>query len=188
MLAAEQIARALTRHKADVTVMVPHYAMSGGTLIALAADHILMAPSAVLGPVDPQIGRFPAASIVRATEEKKVDEVDDETLIMADLARKAQRQVRETVKDLLTSNNYSGEDAERLAEELSAGKWTHDFPIRVELAQQMGLRVSTDLPDDVRRMMQLYPQPRGRRPSVEYIPLPYAPQDLDRREKRSMRQ
>jgi len=37
VLAAEQIARALIRHSAQVTVFVPHYAMSGGTLIALAA-------------------------------------------------------------------------------------------------------------------------------------------------------
>ena len=33
-----QIARALRRHKGKVTVFVPHYAMSGGTLIALAAS------------------------------------------------------------------------------------------------------------------------------------------------------
>ena len=29
----------------------------------------------------------------------------------------------------------------------------------------MGLKVSTDLSDEVRKLMQLYPQPRGRRPS-----------------------
>src|SRR6202035_3332015 len=38
VLAALQIARGLWNHKAKVTVFVPHYAMSGGTLIALAAD------------------------------------------------------------------------------------------------------------------------------------------------------
>jgi len=43
-----------------VTVFVPHYAMSGGTLIALTADEIVMDPNAVLGPVDPQIGNMPA--------------------------------------------------------------------------------------------------------------------------------
>src|SRR5512142_3264907 len=40
VLAAEQIARALCKHPAKVTVFVPHYAMSGGTLIALSADEI----------------------------------------------------------------------------------------------------------------------------------------------------
>src|SRR3989442_9878715 len=59
VLAAEQIAKALVEHKGKVTVFVPHYAMSGGTLIALTADEGVMDPNAVLGPVDPQIGGFP---------------------------------------------------------------------------------------------------------------------------------
>lgn len=53
VLASLQIARAVRNHKGKVTVFVPHYAMSGGTLIALAADEIVMSPHAVLGPVDP---------------------------------------------------------------------------------------------------------------------------------------
>ncbi len=60
VLAATQIARALKEHPAETRVIVPHYAMSGGTLIALAADKIIMDPNAVLGPVDPQLGQYPA--------------------------------------------------------------------------------------------------------------------------------
>jgi hypothetical protein len=56
---------------------------------------------------------------------------------------------------------------------LSEGRWTHDFPIDAEYARTLGLPGSTDLPDEVRLLMRLYPQPRGRRPSVEYIPTPY---------------
>ena len=56
---SEQIARAVSKHKGRVTVFVPHYAMSGGTLIALAADEIVMCKHAVLGPVDPQLGQHP---------------------------------------------------------------------------------------------------------------------------------
>lgn len=175
VLAAEQIARALSRHRAEVTVMIPHYAMSGGTLIALAADRILMAPSAVLGPVDPQVGQFPAASILAAVEAKDPNEVDDQTLILADLARKARRQVHELVYELLTGNGIPQDRAQELATILSEGRWTHDFPITAELATELGLSVSTDLPEEVREMLALYPQPRGRRPSVEYIPTPYGP-------------
>ena len=43
-LAAEMIATTIKLHPTNVTVMVPFYAMSGGTLIALAADEILMEP------------------------------------------------------------------------------------------------------------------------------------------------
>src|SRR4249920_3629485 len=63
VLAAEQIAKALAEHKGRVTVFVPHYAMSGGTLIAMAAQEIVMDRNAVLGPVDPQIGDAAASSI-----------------------------------------------------------------------------------------------------------------------------
>lgn len=71
VLAAEQIANALRKHKGKVTVFVPHYAMSGGTLIALAADEIVMDENAVLGPIDPQLGQYPAASILSVVEKKR---------------------------------------------------------------------------------------------------------------------
>jgi ClpP class serine protease len=63
-----QIARAVEAHKAKVTVYVPVYAMSGGTLIALAANEIVLGEFSMLGPIDPQIAGFPAASIVKARD------------------------------------------------------------------------------------------------------------------------
>src|ERR1700680_1872727 len=77
VLAALQIARAVHKHKAKVTAVVPHYAMSGGTLIALAADEIVMSEDAVIGPVDPQLGQYPAASILKAVARKRADRVRD---------------------------------------------------------------------------------------------------------------
>ncbi|MFN3505767.1 MAG: SDH family Clp fold serine proteinase, partial [Caldimicrobium sp.] len=65
VLASLQIALAIKKHPAKVTAFIPHYAMSGGTLIALACDEIVMDEHAVLGPVDPQIEGYPAASILR---------------------------------------------------------------------------------------------------------------------------
>src|SRR6267378_3981240 len=102
VLAARQIAHALGNHEAKVTVFVPHYAMSGGTLLALAADEIVMDPNAVLGPVDPQLGQQPAASVLTVLEHKKPEHIDDQTLILADVSRKAIVQVARTVQDLLS--------------------------------------------------------------------------------------
>src|SRR5437867_12756311 len=87
VLAATQIARAINRRKGKVTVFVPHYAMSGGTLIALAADQIVMSEHAVLGPVDPQLGEYPAASLIKVAQQKPMERIDDETLIRADLGK-----------------------------------------------------------------------------------------------------
>lgn len=172
VLAAEQIANALSRHPAPVTVFVPHYAMSGGTLIALAANQIVMDENAVLGPVDPQLGQYPAASILKVLEQKDINRVDDQTLILADVARKAMVQVKETVRRIACCH-YSQEVAERLADELPSGRWTHDYPITVEEARELGLNISTDMPQEVYQLMNLYPQTMQRRPSVEYVPMPY---------------
>jgi ClpP class serine protease len=172
VLAASQIARAIGDHKAKVTVFVPHYAMSGGTLIALAADEIVMSRHAVLGPVDPQLGQFPAASLIKAVEQKPVAEVDDETLVMADVGRKAIAQIKRTARDLL-DRRLPAEQAETLAEKLSTGTWTHDYPIMPGEAKELGLSVSTEMPDDVLRLMSLYPQPVRSQPGgVEYLPVP----------------
>src|ERR1700694_5499355 len=73
VLAALQIARAVHKHKGKVTAVVPHYAMSGGPLTPLAADEIVMSQDAVIGPVDPQMGQFPAASILKAVARKPVE-------------------------------------------------------------------------------------------------------------------
>ncbi len=173
VLAALQIARAIGDHKAKVTVFVPHYAMSGGTLIALAADEIVMSKYAVLGPIDPQIGQFPAVSLIKAVEQKPVAEVDDETLVKADIARKAIAQVKDAARELLL-RRLPADAAESLAEKLSVGTWTHDFPITASLAKELGFAVSTDMPREVLELMQLHPQPvRMQGGGVEYIPVPH---------------
>jgi len=171
VLAATQIAKALKDHPAETRVIVPHYAMSGGTLIALAADKIIMDPHAVLGPVDPQLGQYPAPSIVRAVEKKGVDKVDDQTLILADVAEKAIRQVRDFIFNLL-KDKYGEEKAKELAQVLTEGRWTHDYPITVEEAKKLGLNVSTDVPEEVYALMELYKQPIRQRGTVEFVPYP----------------
>ena len=172
VLAAGQIAHALRRHPAKVTVFVPHYAMSGGTLIALSADEIVMDPNAVLGPVDPQLGQSPAASVLKVLDQKKPEDIDDQTMILADVSRKAISQVRRTVHDLL-SERMSQEQAAALAEKLSTGTWTHDYPITAEEGKSLGLPISTEMPEEVYQFMTLFQQPTRTRPSVEYIPVPY---------------
>jgi ClpP class serine protease len=172
VLAAEQIARALRDHQGRVTMFVPHYAMSGGTLVALAADEIVMDPHAVLGPVDPQLGNHPAVSILAAVNRKPVERVDDETLILADMSQKALQQVRAVVVEL-AARRLPTERAEALAARLTGGGWTHDYPITVTEARELGFAVSTEMPRAIYDMMQLYPQSGRRRPSVEYVPLPY---------------
>ena len=169
VLAAMQIARAVEAHKAKVTVYVPVYAMSGGTLIALAADEIVLGEFSVLGPIDPQIAGLPAASIVKARDSKPVESVFDLTLVLADVAEKALAQVKQGAVELLTPR-MERSAAEALAAKLAGGQWTHDYALTAQEARTLGLPVKVGMPPEVMQLMSLYPQPI-QRSGVEYLPI-----------------
>ncbi|MEL6507631.1 MAG: hypothetical protein AAFR29_08345 [Pseudomonadota bacterium] len=156
VLPALQIARALKAHPGPTTVFVPHYAMSGGTLIAMAADEIVLSQHAALGPIDPQIGGLPAASVLRLKQEKDTNAIGDQTLILADVGEMAIRQLQSAAYELL-SGTISDNAARAVAEQLSTGRWTHDYPIIAAHAAELGLNVSTQMPDDIMDMMALFP-------------------------------
>ena len=179
VLSSEQIAMALRRHKGKVTIFVPHYAMSGGTLLCLAADEVAMDENAVLGPVDPRIGEYPAASILRVPRLKPPEEIEDRTFILVDIAAKAQNQMREFVTVLLR-DRMDAERADRLSRLLTQGTWTHDYPITFEEARDLGLPVTPGMPAGVYRLMDLFPQAMPRRPSVAYVPVPYREEEKGR--------
>ncbi len=169
VLAAMQIARALESHPARVRVMVPVYAMSGGTLVALAADEILMGEFSVLGPIDPQLAGLPAASIVRARDSKPISEVHDLTLVLADMSEKALAQVKRGAIEL-TKKRLGEEGAAALAEKLAGGHWTHDYALTYEEAASLGLPVKLGLPQEVLTLMTLYPQP-VQSSGIEFLPV-----------------
>src|SRR3989442_9150946 len=123
-------------------------------------------------PGDPQLGQHPAASIIKVVRQKPIAEVDDQTLILADQAEKAVAQMEHEVGELL-ADKYPRDKAAELAKLLSGGTWTHDYPITFERARELGLRVRSEMPENMLHLMQLYPQPMRRQPSVEYVPLPY---------------
>jgi len=171
VLAASQIAQALRDHPARTSVIVPHYAMSGGTLIALAADEIIMDKHAVLGPIDPQLMNYPAPSILRAIRKKELKDIDDQTLIMGDIAEKAINQIRDFVYELLKPK--MGElKAEKVSKILTEGKWTHDYPISCAVAKELGLTINDEVPNEVYQLMEFYPQPMAQRTGVEFVPMP----------------
>jgi ClpP class serine protease len=174
VLAAMQIARAVEAHPAKVTVYVPVYAMSGGTLIALAADEIAMGEFSVLGPIDPQIAGLPAASIARVPKIKPVEHVFDLTLILADVSEKAIEQVKRGAVELLTPQ-MDETAARALAEKLAGGYWTHDYALTAEEAKSLGLPIRVAMPNEILDLMKLYPQP-VQQSGVEFLPI-----DLPRR-------
>lgn len=169
VLAAMQIARAVEAHPAKVRVFVPVFAMSGGTLIALAADEIILGEFSVLGPIDPQLMGLPAASIVAARNAKSADKVFDLTHVLADVSEKALAQVKQGAVELMTPRMEKAK-AKKLAEKLAGGHWTHDYALTAEEAAFIGLPVSVGMPTEIMNLMKLYPSP-VQRAGVEYLPI-----------------
>ncbi|CFX15095.1 conserved exported protein of unknown function [Candidatus Filomicrobium marinum] len=169
VLAAMQIARAVEAHPAKVTVYVPVYAMSGGTLIALAADEIVMGEFSMLGPIDPQIFGLPAAGIVKARDMKPVARVMDLTLVLAEVSEKAIAQVKQGAVELLTPR-LDHASAEALADKLAGGHWTHDYALTAREASALGLPVKVGMPIEIMELMKYYPQP-VQQSGVEFLPV-----------------
>ncbi len=169
VLATDQIANALSKHPAKVTLFVPHYAMSGGTLLGLASDEIVMDKNAILGRVDPQVYNMPAVSIQSAVNQKSKDEVEDRMLVLDDVSQKAIKQNKKMLTDMLSAQKYKDKKIEAIIRELASGKYTHDHPVTYQEAEKLGLRVSSQVPKEVYRFIQLFPQ-RNRQQPVQYLP------------------
>jgi len=170
MHASIQIARALNNHKEKVRIMIPHYCMSGGTIIALAADEIVMDPDAIIGPIDPQVGdlirgTYPAPSWIYAAEKKGMD-ADDTTIIMSDISKKAMELTKYVIMELLENKIQDEEKRKSVAQKLLSGEMMHVTPISAKEAIELGLPVSTELPSEVHDFMKFF---RSAKMSVEYI-------------------
>ncbi len=148
VLAAEMIAMAVKNHPAKVTVIIPFYAMSGGTLIALAADEIIMEKDSVLGPVDPQLKDMPAGALISLLERKPIESISDENIMLSEEAKKGIVRVQKFVEWLL-GDKMEKMKAKRLAEFLTGGYMTHDTPIVSEVAKGFGLNVKHGVPKSV---------------------------------------
>ena len=154
-LAAELMAMAVKFHKGKVTAFVPFYAMSGGSLIALACDEIRMERYSILGPVDPQIEGYPASTYVSILKRKSQDSITDKSLILAELAEMEVRNAKEFVKWILR-DKMDEPQAAQVAEVLAGGYMSHDTMITMDPAVDMGLNVVEGVPEKVYEMFRTY--------------------------------
>jgi ClpP class serine protease len=158
VLPTAQIARALKNHPARTRVIVPYYAMSGGTLISLAADEIVMAESSILGPIDPQILTFKGAlplSGLKKVAKTKGKKAQDETLMMASLATQATKQLSDLIIELI-SDKVGKSKASKIADYLTKGDKTHDYPITAKEGKKLGLNIKVGIKPEVYNLMGTY--------------------------------
>jgi len=158
-LAAQMMAMAIKFHQGKVTVMVPFYAMSGGSLMSLASDEIRMEKYSVLGPVDPQIptpdGMWPASALATLIKTKPIQNVTDRMVIMSDVANLETENAKAFVLWLL-EGKMEKDQAERVADFLARGYMSHATPITLDVARAMGLNVVEGIPENVYELFKTF--------------------------------
>lgn len=154
MTAAEIITHSLLTHKGRVSTYIPYYAMSAGTMIALASNEIYMDKNAYCGTVDPQMCGFSVTDLI-----KYCSEYSGSTSIVGDIARLFLKQATasmDRIKDLINRirNQKSLEfDTDLVVDELVSGKYNHDKPLFAEDMAKILPNVKIGIPSDV---MELY--------------------------------
>ena len=144
--ATQQILHALLNHKGPKTAYVPYRAKSAGTMIALACDEIVMGPSAVLGPIDPQYSWLPAHYLAELPSEKSPDRISDEMLVLSKMAKQAMKEARRFACDYI-NDAHKQDGTCSLTDDLIGGGRNHDYPILPEEAKAFGLTVRTNMPE-----------------------------------------
>lgn len=167
--AARRLALLLHEYTDRLTVLVPHRALSAGTLLCLGAHELVLGPLAELSPLDPQI-RFSAAprpgeAAILSAEDLRafrdmaeqwfgVEQAEDRLSLFALLAQgffpgslgafyRADRLIRDMADELL---RYQLPDLylarRRLIVDRLVGEYhAHDYAITRAQARDLGLRV-----------------------------------------------
>jgi len=158
-VAAQMMAMAIKFHPAKVTVMVPFYAMSGGSLMSLAAGEIRMEKYSVLGPVDPQIptpgGMHPAGALATLMKTKPIQTISDKMVILAESGNLEIENAKAFVMWLL-EGKMDEQQAERVADFLARGYMSHATPITLDVARTLGLNVVEGVPDKVYELFKTF--------------------------------
>lgn len=165
--AADMMAMALKHHPAKITVMVPFYAMSSGTYLALAADEIMMEKYSILAPVEPQIDEMPANWIMAILKRKPVELIADRTILLSEKARMETENAAEFVKWLLADKMTEDQTAQ-VANFLVGGFMASTTPITLDVARAIGLNVTEGVPEKVHQLFETIEFGVGKKPGKVY--------------------
>ena len=151
----------------NIRAIVPHLAMSAGTMIACTCKSILMGKHSNLGPIDPQLSGLPAAEVTkeieRAIKEVKADPdriqfwqfvLGKYTPTFVGQCEQAVKMAEDFVRDRLLDNMLSeNPDKINVAEKIVKGlsdvdnNKSHDRHIHIDRCQELGLTIEC-LEDD----------------------------------------
>jgi len=154
---AYKVLKMLKSYAMKVTVIVPFYAKSAASLIAIGANELMMCKSGELGPIDPQVhdpqsGLFiPAHSIKEAIafiEETKDNTVklslaDKIPVLLIGAYREAGISSKQYLKDVLTEQYDCVKD--KITETFTERFLSHGYPMDRDFLEKTGIKVTHPL-------------------------------------------
>ncbi len=133
-----------------VVAYVPYVAMSGGAMIALAAEKVAMDATASLGPIDTIYGGFPTETYRDLLEQKGPLATQDVLVMLAHEAEKYDRYADRIAREIIHDNHKAEDrDPDFLADYLSSGKLSHSEAISPAGAKELGVNVTTKIPPEI---------------------------------------
>ena len=135
---AQILSKIIKNYKSEVRAIIPFYAMSGGTMLALSCNKIVMGDFACLGPVDPQIGSlfsFGSAKSWKEVLKRKGRRANDSSIQMAYIGEQYTKTLRREVATLLSDKITDKDQLNVTAEILTDGQLEHAYQLdRAKLA------------------------------------------------------
>jgi ClpP class serine protease len=151
-LAAELIAAALKARPrtAPTRAYIPYVAMSGGTMVALAADTIYMGKNAALGPIDSLYAGFSGTSYAKLLQTKPADKIDDRTFLLAFEVEKYERDANRKACEIIDdAHKPNGATDCRVVHALMSASRPHSQRIPYSEAKALEMNVEEGCPDEV---------------------------------------
>lgn len=140
MFASMIISKLFKNYKGEIRAIVPGYAMSGGTMLALSSDKIYMNDCSSLGPVDPQIGMLWKYGSERGWKELmkfKGKKVGDDSFMYSYLGKQAKQEMKIFLKGLLSNHTTN----EKIINHFVEGKTLHSHQFSRDDLVSMGMDI-----------------------------------------------
>jgi|26BtaG_2_1085354.scaffolds.fasta_scaffold03785_13 ClpP class serine protease len=128
VFASMYISRLLKEYPGKIRGVIPIFAMSGGTLLALSCDEIYMTPSSCLGPVDPQLGSFFSVGSARNWNKiwkYKKSKSKDETINFAMMGKQYEKSIKDHINLLLEDKVTNKKERKAFVKLLTSGEVEH---------------------------------------------------------------
>ena len=138
------ISRLFNQYPGKIRGIIPLYAMSGGSMLALTCDEILMTKNASIGPIDPQLGSFFKYGSSKSWNEIvkfKGKKAEDQTISFAMTGKQYTQTIKAHLLNVIDFN-LSSEQKEKLTQFLTAGDIEHAYALTPMDLEKFGMKVT----------------------------------------------